>query len=115
MASDNNITSRKMIIFSHHQINKNINRVSKQLSLCDFRLRLIYRGLPTNLRRFETNQITKCGPRPLGGAGMGDIRHIYFECKTTALATKMVTFIATLLCSSRWFESRLPPTSEGGE
>ena len=53
----------------------------------EFRIRLIYRALPTDVRRFEA---TNCDLCSLCGAGMDDICHICFECKAIALAAKML-------------------------
>jgi ribonuclease HI len=76
----------------HVQINRNINSISKHLTpyAWDLRLRLIYRALPTDERLFEAKQISKPDPCPLCGEGLDDIRHIYFECRVTFMAAKMV-------------------------
>jgi ribonuclease HI len=76
----------------HVQINRNINSVSKHLTpfVWDLRVRIIYRALPTDKRLAEAKLITKPEPCPLCGDGLDDIKHIYFECRATILAAKMV-------------------------
>ena len=78
--------------FPHIKINKNVNKGAKHIKahIWDFRLRFIYRTLPTDVRLKEAKQIAVADPCPLCGKGPDDQIHTYYECEVTKEALILV-------------------------
>ena len=76
----------------HNRINKNMNMVAKHIKahIWDFRLKFIFRALPTDVRLKEAMQIAETDPCALCGKGPDEQIHTYYECEVTKEALILV-------------------------
>jgi ribonuclease HI len=101
----------------HLLINKHMNRIIKSAppKVWDFRVKMILRSLPTDIKLREAHFPIKNTLCYFCGGGEDDIKHIFFGCPATKLALSLVstaTRASLLFCPSHILLLSLPtPTT----